>query len=230
MSSRHFIHTLLIIRSIMSNISKDNGLFGWLLDCCGGEATKPTGQELIDARHMFLDKLAIPRRLQFTLQHGGVIIFEARESIKGKQSDMKELFDLYDTNSDEVLKQRELHLLASDLFTITITATKCAINLARQLGLIDINGINLQKTQMRGDNNQLDDILDTVDTMAKSNNGADVLMEILDEDSNGSISFNEFLSRVDVFVKLLLDRLFDSIYCHQDFLAGNRLSVSNTKN
>ena len=210
MSSRHFIHTLLIIRSIMSNISKDNGLFGWLLDCCGGEATKPTGQELIDARHMFLDKLAIPRRLQFTLQHGGVIIFEARESIKGKQSDMKELFDLYDTNSDEVLKQRELHLLASDLFTITITATKCAINLARQLGLIDINGINLQKTQMRGDNNQLDDILDTVDTMAKSNNGADVLMEILDEDSNGSISFNEFLSRVDVFVKLLLDRLFDS--------------------
>jgi len=194
----------------MSNISKDDGLFGWLLDCCGGEATKPTGQELIDARHMFLDKLAIPRRLQFTLQHGGVIIFEARESIKGKQSDMKELFDLYDTNSDEVLKQRELHLLASDLFTITITATKCAINLARQLGLIDINGINLQKTQMRGDNNQLDDILDTVDTMAKSNNGVDVLMEILDEDSNGSISFNEFLSRVDVFVKLLLDRLFDS--------------------
>ena len=203
-------HLLLIIRSIMSNISKDNGLFGWLLDCCGGEATKPTGQELIDARHMFLDKLAIPRRLQFTLQHGGVVIFEARESIKGKQSDMKELFDLYDTNSDEVLKQRELHLLASDLFTITITATKCAINLARQLGLIDINGINLQKTQMRGDNNQLDDILDTVDTMAKSNNGVDVLMEILDEDSNGSISFNEFLSRVDVFVKLLLDRLFDS--------------------
>ena len=199
----------------MSNISKDNGLFGWLLDCCGGEATKPTGQELIDARHMFLDKLAIPRRLQFTLQHGGVIIFEARESIKGKQSDMKELFDLYDTNSDEVLKQRELHLLASDLFTITITATKCAINLARQLGLIDIKGINLQKTQMRGDNNQLDDILDTVDTMAKSNNGVDVLMEILDEDSNGSISFNEFLSRVDVFVKLLLDRLFDSkLYVH----------------
>ena len=123
---------------------------------------------------------------------------------------MKELFDLYDTNSDEVLKQRELHLLASDLFTITITATKCAINLARQLGLIDINGINLQKTQMRGDNNQLDDILDTVNTMAKSNNGADVLMDILDEDSNGSISFNEFLSRVDVFVKLLLGRLFDS--------------------
>ena len=207
-----------IFHSIMSNISTDDGLFGWLLDCCGGEATKPTGQELIDTRHMYLDKLAIPRRLQFTLQHGGVVIFEARESIKGKQSDMKELFDLYDTNSDEVLKQRELHLLASDLFTITIAATKCAINLARQ------------KTQMRGDKVQLDDILDTVNTMAKSNNGADVLMEILDEDSNGSISFNEFLSRVDVFVKLLLDRLFDSIYCHQDFLAGNRLSVSNTKN
>ena len=37
-----------------------------------------------------------------------------------------------------------------------------------------------QKTQMRGDKNQLDDILDTVDTMAKSNNGADVLMEILE--------------------------------------------------
>ena len=184
----------------MSTWSTDDGLLGWLLGCCGGRDKKPTGQELIRTRHMFLDKLAIPRSLQFTLQHGGIVIFKARESIKGKESDMKELFHLYDTNSDEVLKNCELHLLASDLITITIAATKFAINLTKSKNLL-----------AQGDNDQLDDILDTIDnTLAKSNNSADVLMEFLDEDFNGSISFDEFLSRVDVFVKSILDRLFDA--------------------